>query len=510
MKTLRLIFGDQLNYNHSWYGSTDPEITYLIMEMRQETDYVLHHAQKVIGFFAAMYNFAEYLKKKGHNVIHLKINDDENNQDLILNLNYFINKLQIERFEYQLPDEERLDNLLSGFCQTLTIGSRAFDTEHFYTSRRELEHFFAGKKGYLMENFYRHMRQKHQVLMDNGKPEGKEWNFDKENRNPLKGEIQIPSPLEFRHDYTGIWDEIVKSGAKVFGVPSANSFPWPTTRKQALAVLDHFVLHSLKDFGTYQDAMHADNAFLFHSRLSFALNLKMISPKEVIQKVESHWKANKTHIKLNSVEGFIRQILGWREYMRGIYWAKMPGYRKLNYFNNSKALPDWFWTGNTKMNCLHKSIRQSLDHAYAHHIQRLMVTGNFMLLIGAHPDAVDKWYLGIYIDAIEWVEITNTRGMSQFADGGIVGTKPYVSSAAYIHKMSNYCKGCYYDKFKKSGTKACPFNSLYWNFFNEHSELLSKNQRLKMMYNVWNKMDPEERADILVQADTYLKQLNEL
>jgi deoxyribodipyrimidine photolyase-related protein len=277
-----------------------------------------------------------------------------------------------------------------------------------------------------------------------------------------------------------------------------------------LEVLDYFCQNFLKHFGDYEDAMHTDEKFLFHSRLSFAMNSKMLSPNEVIEKVIVFYHQNETEISLSQVEGFVRQILGWREYIRGVYWGKMPDYGTQNYFEHTTALPKWFWTGKTKMNCMKNAIHQSLDFAYAHHIQRLMITGNFALLAGVHPNEVDAWYLGIYIDAIEWVEITNTRGMSQFADGGIVGTKPYVSSATYINKMSSYCTGCFYDKSKKTGDKACPFNSLYWNFYDKHEAKLAKNPRIGMMYNVWRKMQPTAKAELLEQADFYLKNINNL
>jgi deoxyribodipyrimidine photolyase-related protein len=243
---------------------------------------------------------------------------------------------------------------------------------------------------------------------------------------------------------------------------------------------------------------------LYHSLLSFSLNLKMIHPSEVVEAVEKFWRAHPDHAGIAQVEGFIRQILGWREYMRGIFWKEMPSFEKLNYFRHERQIPSWYWTGQTRMSCLHHTIKQSLDRAYAHHIQRLMVTGNFALLAGIHPDEVDRWYLGIYIDAVQWVEITNTRGMSQYADGGIVGTKPYVSSAAYINKMSDYCGGCQYDHKKKTGDRSCPFNSLYWHFYQRNRELLRNNPRVAMMYRTWDKMDPAAKKDILTQASVYL------
>ena len=314
----------------------------------------------------------------------------------------------------------------------------------------------------------------------------------------------------FSNNVKDIVEELKNTTIKTIGTIDAGNFLWPVNRDQSLELLQFFVKECLPNFGTYQDAMTTNEWSLYHSRLSFSLNTKMLSPIEVINEAISEWKNRKTEINYNQLEGFVRQIIGWREYMRGIYWLKMPEYAKLNYFEHNEKLPQWFWTGQTKMNCLKCSIKQSLEYAYAHHIQRLMITGNFALLAGVHPDEVDAWYLGIYIDALDWVEITNTRGMSQFADGGIVGTKPYVSSATYIDKMSNYCGTCYYDKSKKTGEKSCPFNSLYWNFYDKHESKLSKNPRIGMMYNVWRRMAPQQKADLLEQANYYLENIDHL
>ncbi len=510
-KTLRLILGDQLNYNHSWYQSTNNDVTYLLMEMRQETDYVMHHAQKVIGFFAAMYNFAEYLRKNGHQVIHLKINDKENTQSLTSNLSYYIEKLNISNFEYQEPDEYRLDLQLKEFCAKIQIDSKMYSSEHFLTEREELGKMFKGKKMYLMETFYRKMRQKFNVLMDeNGDPIGGKWNFDHQNREKWKGEVAIPETFVHRYDYTEIWNEITKAQIKTFGNPQYQNFIWPTSRKDSLKSLKDFLKNRLPHFGKYQDAMVKNEWAMFHSRISFSLNTKMISPLEVATMAIEEWKKRPDKISLSSLEGFIRQIIGWREYVRGIYWDKMPEYAKLNFFEHRNKLPDWFWSGDTKMNCMKQTIGQSLEYAYAHHIQRLMVTGNFALLAGINPDELDAWYLGIYIDAIEWVEITNTRGMSQFADGGIVGTKPYVSSANYIDKMSNYCEGCFYNKKDKIGDKSCPFNSLYWHFYHRNRSKLEKNPRIGMMYITWDKMNEANKSDILRRAEELIMNIENL
>lgn len=510
-KTLRLILGDQLNINHSWYKNVDDSVSYVLMELRSETDYTWHHIQKILGFFAAMRNFAEMLRQRKHQVIYIYLNDNDNLQRFDKNCEVIIEKYQFKKFEYQLPDEYRVDEHLKNFSQSLKIPFNISDTEHFYSTREELKDFFSDKKVFLMETFYQYMRKKHKVLIINGdQPIHGKWNFDEDNRSKLpKNHKPIP-PLIFDNDLSEIEAEIREANIKTIGIVDSRHFIWPVNRKQCLTLLDFFVVNCLPLFGTFQDAMAPAEWSVYHSRLSFAMNTKLLSPKEVVDKAIEAYAKNPAGIAYHQLEGFVRQIIGWREYMRGIYWLKMPDYAGLNYLNHQNSLPKWFWTGNTKMNCLRNAINQSLQLAYAHHIQRLMVTGNFALLAGVHPDEVDAWYLGIYIDAIEWVEITNTRGMSQFADGGLVGTKPYVSSAAYIHKMSSYCEGCYYDKVKKTGKKACPFNSLYWNFFDKHEDILAKNQRLKMVYSIWHKMKPEAKAELLEQAQYYLAHIDEL
>ena len=509
-KTLRLILGDQLNSNHSWYETIDDSVTYVLMEIRTETDYANHHIQKIVGFFTAMQEFAKDLKSKNNNVIYIHINDENNLQSFDKNLEFLIYEQHFTNFEYQLPDEYRVDEVLKNFCKTISISNSVVDSEHFYTTRNELGTFFEGKKTFLLEFFYRALRKKHNVLMEGDKPVTGQWNYDGENRKKLPKNHKPTSPLVFNNDVSQIYLEIQKTNIKTIGNIDAKNFVWPINRKQSLELLDFFVEECLPLFGSYQDAMTPNEWSLYHSRVSFSMNIKMISPQEVIDKCIEEWQKRPAEIEYNQLEGFVRQIIGWREYMRGIYWLKMPEYATMNYFNNQEKLPEWFWTGNTKMNCLKDAITQSLDYAYAHHIQRLMITGNFGLLAGIHPDDMDAWYLGIYIDAIEWVEITNTRGMSQFADGGIVGTKPYVSSASYIDKMSHYCGSCYYKKTIKTGDKACPFNSLYWNFYDRNEDKLGKNPRIGMMYNVWRKMQPEAKTALLEQADYYLKNINDL
>lgn len=509
-KTLRLLLGDQLNLCHSWFQEHNEHVTYVMMEIRSETNYTVHHIQKVVAFFASMRNFAKALQTQNHKVVYFHFNDKNNHHSFEKNIAYLIESEFFTHFEYQLPDEYRLDQIIHNFVANLKITYQSYDSEHFLSKRDDLGVFFKGKKSYLMESFYREMRKKYHILMDGNQPLTGKWNYDVENRKKLPNHHKPIAPLVFEHDVTTIIQEIEDGNIKTIGNIPENILVWPINRKESLDLLNFFVQECLPLFGTFQDAMMPNEWSLYHSRLSFSLNLKMISPKEVVQKAIETWEQNPEKIEFNQLEGFVRQIIGWREYMRGIYWLHMPEYAQMNFFENHEKLPSWFWTGKTKMSCLRDAINQSLNFAYAHHIQRLMVTGNFALLAGIHPDEVDAWYLGIYIDAIEWVEITNTRGMSQFADGGIVGTKPYVSSAAYMDKMSHYCKGCYYDKSKKIGEKACPFNSLYWNFYDKNSDKLTKNPRIGMMYNVWNKMNPELKSDIIKQAKFYLEQTNHL
>ena len=508
MQKLRLILGDQLNSEHSWFQKPNKDTIYLLAEMRQETDYVKHHIQKVVAFFLSMRNFYTEIKANGHKAVYFQITDAENPQDLEKIIAICIKKYNIEKFEYQLPDEYRLDEQLKTICSHLKIEFEAFDSEHFYTTRQELSDFYDGKKLLLMENFYRNMRKKHHILMDGAIPLGNQWNFDADNRKKYKGEVPIPTEKNFHTNVVGIVDQIKAAGVVTFGNINLDNFSWPTSRDQSLEVLKYFCKNLLKHFGDYEDAMHTDEKFLFHSRLSFAMNSKMLSPKEVIETVISFYHANEAEITLSQVEGFVRQILGWREYIRGIYWKEMPNYAQKNVLKNTNKLPDFFWTGKTKMNCMSHAINQSLDEAYAHHIQRLMVIGNFTLLTQIHPDEVDAWYLGVYIDAIEWVEMPNTRGMSQYADGGIIATKPYVSSGSYINKMSNSCAKCHYNVKEKFGEKGCPFNTLYWNFLDEKKEYFKGNQRMGMMLNLLKKINPEELYKIKMKANEIIENMD--
>jgi deoxyribodipyrimidine photolyase-related protein len=510
-RTLRLILGDQLNIHHTWFAAgPDSQISYVLMEIRQETDYVLHHIQKMAAFFLAMRAFCQLLRQLGHNVHYIYLDAPDNTQSLRDNITKLMTENGYARFEYQYPDEYRLDQHLQNLAFSAPFPCQGVDSEHFLTSRDELASLVQGKKAYRMEHFYRHMRRKWDILMHEGRPVQKVWNLDRENRQPIPGEIAIPDPLVFDNPGQEILEVLDRCRVPSLGTTQGRTIPWPVTREQALKQIDFFVRSLLPWFGTYQDAMTRRSTSLFHSRLSFALNTKMIHPLEVIRLVIAKWEAEPEAVTLNQVEGFVRQILGWREFMRGMYWAYMPGLTEENALEHQGALPGWYWTAETNMACLRTCIQQSLQTAYAHHIQRLMVTGNFALLAGVHPDAVDAWYMGIYVDAVQWVELPNTRGMSQFADGGRIASKPYVSSARYIDSMSDYCDQCRYDHQARSTEQACPFNSLYWHFFHRHRERLKTLPRTKLIYRTLDNMAQRTKKDILDRGERVLMQVNEL
>lgn len=480
-----------------------------MMELRSESEYVTHHIQKIAGIFASMRAFASALVKRGHNLHYLDITDPENQHTFEGNLQALIQQYGASSLEYQEPDEFRLDQVFAKLGPALKIRCNSVSTHHFLTSRECVGQFFEGKKVWRMENFYRSMRKRHKILLDEqGGPLGERWNFDAENRNKLPKDAIVPAPLEFENDVSSIVQEIHCAKLPHIGQIEAKRFGWAVTRTQARALLDDFLAHRLEHFGRFQDALSDRHWALYHSRLSGALNLKIISPAQVIHAAIEHWNQHQDRISLPQIEGFVRQILGWREYVRGIYWHYMPEYAKENALEHQRDLPDFFWTGNTKMRCVAKAIEQSLEHGYAHHIQRLMVTGNFCGLAGIDPDQVDRWYLGIYVDAFEWVEMPNTRGMSQYADSGRLASKPYVSSANYLQKMGDHCKQCSYNPKRRIESDACPFNSLYWNYLTRHESLMRKNPRMAMMYRQLDKL--KDKDQVLAKAQQCLENLNAL
>lgn len=516
VREIRLVLGDQLNLNHSWFDEVDDSVLYFMAEQHSETDYTLHHAQKLIAVLSAMRDFASQLKARGHLLLYWDLDHGENRQNFRENLGAVVAQSQAKTLSWQRPDEWRLVQELGAIGAELArdrgVEARQVSSEHFLATAEDFLPLVKNAKPPRMETFYRRMRKKTGYLMNDAGPLGGTWNYDQANRKAFDQRIPVPEPWMDSRDESKLWATIRRRGVGSFGEPKAENFPWPKNRHQALQALERFIDHRLPRFGPFQDAMDHSEPYLFHSLISFALNTKMIHPAEVIEAALDRWEDEATDDPelLASLEGFVRQILGWREYMHNVYQWAMPGYEQLNHFGADRPLPAWYWTGDTKMHCLACSVGDSLKNAYAHHIQRLMVTGNFALMAGIDPDQVDQWYLGVYIDAFQWVEITNTRGMSQWADGGMVATKPYAASARYISSMSDYCSHCSYDQKKRHGTGACPFNSLYWHFVQRNGEALRGNHRMAMVYKSWERMDPDERKKTLAQADEYLSQLDHL
>lgn len=512
-RDLRLILGDQLNASHSWYRVMDSQVVYLIAELHQETGYVRHHVQKVCAFFAAMQAFAQALASAGHRVLHLTLDDAAAYEDLPALIAATLHDLGASQFQYQQPDEYRLAQQL-GALRVDGVAISCVESEHFFIPHHQLTRYAKPGERKQMEAFYRRLRKQHQILMDGEQPLGERWNFDQDNRNKLTREAvaSVPAPLLFQNPVGPILARLARHRVDTMGV-AMDALPWPVNRAQALALLRYFCEFLLPHFGRYQDAMtgESDQGWsLYHSRLSFAINAKMISPRRVIDCAIAAWRANPENIDLAQLEGFVRQILGWREFVRVIYWANMPHYRQMNALQATRPLPEWFWNGNSQMRCLQLAIGHSLTRAYAHHIQRLMIIGNFALLAGLHPDPLDEWYLGIYVDAIEWVELPNTRGMSQFADGGIVGSKPYAAGGAYVDKKSDYCRQCRYQVREKLGPDACPMNSLYWHFLDRYRGTLGTNRRLALAYANWDKHSEAERKAIRSKADWVLENIEQL
>jgi deoxyribodipyrimidine photolyase-related protein len=507
---LRLILGDQLNIQHSWF-SEDPSVAeYVLMEVREEATYVRHHIQKIIGFFLAMRAFAKELEKRGFSVRYIALDDPTNRHSFAENIETLLASGRYSSGQYQAPDEYRVAEALRDISSRASVPMQVVDSEHFLTTPEFFQGVFKGHKRYVMELFYREVRRKYDLLMDDGEPIGGRWNYDAENRKKLPKDVTPPPPLEFEREVTELVALLRTLKIPSIGSVDARRFTWPVTREESLRALKYFCEKLLPDFGSYQDAMHTEYRFLFHSKISFSMNVKLISPLEVIEAAINAWRKSKGAISIEQIEGFVRQIAGWREFMRGVYWAHMPRYKTLNFFGAKRPLPHYFWDGDTKMRCVKHAVDQSLEESYAHHIQRLMVTGNFTILTGINPDEVDAWYLGVYADALEWVQLPNTRGMSQFADGGIVGTKPYTSSAAYINKMSNYCSGCHYNFKEKYGERGCPFNTLYWDFLIRNRKLLENNPRIGMGYRQIDKMSEREISDITTKASDLLKEIEEL
>ncbi len=505
-KTLIPIFADQLSHNLSSLAVSDKdESIVLMMEVQNEASHIPHHVKKLIFLFSAMRHFAEELREARWTVDYVKLTDDKNKGDFTSELSRALDRHEITQIRVCEPSVYRVMELVKSWEAETGIPITITPDDRFVADHSEFAGWAEGRKQLTMEFFYRKMRRKTGLLMQGDKPEGGQWNYDKDNRKPPKAGLDVPDPLKFSPDdiTQGVIEMVEDQFPKRFG--NADGFFYAVTRDDALESLSYFIQHALPNFGDYQDAMISGQAFLFHSVLSPYLNAGLLGPLEICGAVERAYKAG--DVPLNAAEGYIRQIIGWREYVRGIYWLKMPGYEMENFLEADRKLPEFYWTGQTDMHCLSQAIKQTIDHAYAHHIQRLMITGNFALLIGADPYDVHEWYLSVYSDAFEWVELPNSLGMSQFADGGLLGSKPYASSGAYINRMSDYCGKCRYKVKERTGDNACPFNALYWHFLHRNRDKLEGNHRLNMPYRNLDKMDEDVRQSLLDQAEGFLGQL---
>ena len=506
MTSLRLVLADQLTRTSSALGDLDlARDVVLMVEVVEEATYVKHHKQKIAFLYSAMRHFAQSLREEGVTVDYVKLDDPANVGSLTGELARAVKHHAAERVVVTEPGEWRVREAMNGWAALLGLPVDIRVDDRFYCSRAEFEAWAQDRNSLRMEFFYRDMRRKTGLLMEGKEPVGGQWNLDAQNREALPQKVFAPERAGFQTDETtrAVIALVAARFADHFG--DLDGFRWAVTREDALQALDEFIETYLPTFGAYQDAMREGDDFLFHAVLSPYINSGLLTPREVVKRANEAYRAGDA--PLNSVEGFIRQILGWREYVRGIYWLKMPEYKDTNYLAASRTLPKFYWTGETKMACLADAIGATKRNAYAHHIQRLMVTGNFALIAGLSPREVEEWYLIVYADAYEWVELPNVHGMILFADGGLLGSKPYAASGAYINRMSNYCRGCAYDVNEKLGPKACPFNYLYWNFLIENTAALRGNMRLAMPYRTLEKMTPGRKAQIAADSRTFLDEV---
>jgi deoxyribodipyrimidine photolyase-related protein len=502
------VLGDQLTIGLASLAAADPADTVvLMMEVADETSYVRHHKKKIAFIFSAMRHHARELERLGWTVEYVKLDDPDNGGSFTAEVARAVERHDPERIVVTEAGEWRVRAMLDSWETIFGIPVDILRDDRFLASHADFEQWAASRKQLTMEFFYRAMRQRTGLLMDDkGKPVGGQWNYDRDNRKPAQADLLMPRPLSFPPD--AITQEVLALVADRFATHPGvlDGFDFAVTHADALRQQQHFLDHALARFGDFQDAMLTGEPWLYHSILSPYINAGLLDPIALCHIVVARYEEGK--VPLNCAEGYIRQIIGWREYMRGIYWREGPDYVDRNYFDHRRNLPGWYWTGDTDMQCLADTIDGTLQHAYAHHIQRLMVTGNFALLIGADPRQVHQWYLEVYTDAYEWVELPNTLGMSQFADGGLLGSKPYVSSGAYINRMSDYCGRCRYDVKQRTGPDACPFNALYWDFLARHEDKLGRNPRLAMPYRTWAKIDPAEQRRTRDQAKSFLASLD--
>ena len=514
MRNLVLILGDQLDFESSAFDQFDVQQDKVVMiEAIEESTHVWSHKARTALFLSAMRHFADALRKKKIRVLYRALGAD-NDATLADGLAVTIVAEKPQKLIVVEPGDRRVEAAITQLCDTHACPLAIRMDTHFLSSKADFARWAGKTKTLRMEFFYRDMRRKTGVLMegdkDGAKPVGGEWNYDAENRKSFvkSGPKDVPVPPVFAHD--AITKEVLALVESQFASHPGTTanFNWPVTRHEALTALDDFVVNRLPQFGPHQDAMWTTMPFGWHALLSSSLNLKLISPREVVAKAESAYREGA--IDLASAEGFIRQILGWREFIRGVYFLDGDALKRANHFDHQNKLPDWYWTGNTQMNCMRHVIAQTMQYGYAHHIQRLMITGMFGVTAEILPQALCDWYLAVYVDAVEWVELPNTAGMALFANGGRFTSKPYVASGAYVKRMSNYCSGCRYQPDVKTGANACPVTTLYWHFLDKHVETFANNPRTALMVNNLLRLGDDERAAIRVEAKRMLNNLDAL
>ncbi|MCH8474211.1 MAG: cryptochrome/photolyase family protein [Opitutales bacterium] len=500
-RNLFIVLGDQLDANSLLFRKCDPKRDQIWMaEADEESTHVWSHQQRIVLFLSAMRHFRDALKEKGYAVSYHELSPTGKAWTLSELLARDLEKLSPGKVFMVEPGEYRVQAVIEKTVRKASRELTILPDQHFYASREEFADHARNRKSLRMEFFYREMRRKHNVLMEGDKPVGGTWNYDHDNRESFGKKGPDLRAREYRPQLDDTTKEVMVLVKRKFSQHpgSLESFPWPVTREQALRRLKDFLENRLPFFGKYQDAMWTGEPFLYHSLISSSLNLKLLSPREVVEGAAKAYREG--HAPLAAVEGFIRQILGWREYVRGIYWLHMPDYVEKNHLGAKEDLPEFYWTGDTRMQCVREAVGSTLEHGYAHHIHRLMVTGLFALMYGVHPRQVHEWYLAVYVDAVEWVELPNTLGMSQFGDGGLMASKPYVATGKYIRRMSNYCQHCPYNPDEAVGEKACPFTTLYWDFLLRHETLLRKNQRMSLQVRNIDRLSDERRKELQAQA----------
>jgi deoxyribodipyrimidine photolyase-related protein len=504
LRHLVIVLGDQLDLQASAFDDFDAAQDRVWMaEVAEESTHVPSAKPRIALFLSGMRHFAQALREQhGPIVDYTRLDDADNSGTLASELRRAIERHKPAGLVMTAPGDWRVLQALRAVATDCQLPLDIREDRHFFSTVREFAEHAKGRKQLRLEYWYRALRQKHAILMEGDAPVGGQWNFDADNREAFgkEGPVNLPAPQRFAPD--AITREVLDLVNTRFADHPGrlDSFAWPVTRAQALQALQDFITHRLPLFGRYEDALWAGEPWLYHSLLSAALNLKLLQAREVVQAAQDAWRTG--HAPIEAVEGFIRQILGWREYVRGIYWTQMPDYLERNALDAQAPLPEFFWTGDTDMACLRDALTQTLTHGYAHHIQRLMVTGLYLLMRGVKPQAVHTWYLSVYVDAVEWVELPNTLGMSQYGDGGLMASKPYIATGKYIQRMGNHCKGCRYDPAQSTGPTACPYTTLYWDFLMRHEAMLAGNPRMGMQVRNLARLAPDKREAIRVQAQS--------